>query len=150
MKTHVFGTLALVLLTSASIVSAQSFTYVSTSNAPTTTVGGAGPDGRPFGAAAWSGTSELMMDGKKVMSNFTCVAMTQPNNAKIFDQHMMCNGSDSGGTWTSAWGCSSVQATGMACWGQLQGLTGGYAKRTGVISGSGKGAMQTGSGHWNP
>ena len=46
MKTYVFGTLALVLLTSASIVSAQSFTYVSTSNAPTTTVGGAGPDGR--------------------------------------------------------------------------------------------------------
>jgi hypothetical protein len=43
-----------------------------------------------------------------------------------------------------------VQATGMSCWGQLQGLTGDYAKRLGVISGSGKGPMQTGSGHWNP
>ena len=47
-------------------------------------------------------------------------------------------------------GHGGAQATGMACWGQLQGLTGGYAKRTGIITGSGKGAMQTGSGHWNP
>jgi hypothetical protein len=98
MKTRVFGTMALVLLASASVASAQSFTYVSTSSAPSTIVGGAGPDGRPFGAAAWSGTSELMVDGKKLMSNFTCIAMTQPNNAKVFDQHMMCNGNDSGGT----------------------------------------------------
>ena len=150
MKTRVFGMMSLVLLASASIASAQSFTYVSTSSAPSTTVGGVAPDGRPFGGAAWSGTSELMMDGKKVMSNFTCIAMSQPNNAKIFDQHTMCNGSDSGGTWTSTWGCAGAQATGMSCWGHLQGLTGGYAKRIGVISGSGKGTMQTGSGHWNP
>lgn len=150
MKTHVFGMMALVFLTSASVVSAQSFTYVSTSSAPSTNVGGTGPDGRTFGAAAWSGTSELMMDGKKMMSNFTCVAMTQPNNAKIFDQHMICNGNDAGGAWTSTWGCAGAQATGMSCWGQLQGLTGSYAKRIGVIAGSGKGATQTGSGHWNP
>lgn len=38
----------------------------------------------------------------------------------------------------------------MSCWGQLQGLTGSYAKRTGTITGSGKGAMQTGAGQWNP
>jgi hypothetical protein len=150
MKTRVFGMMSLVLLASASIASAQSFTYVSTSSAPSTNVGGMGPDGRPFGAAAWSGTSELMMDGKKLSSNFTCVAMTQPNNAKVFDQHMICNGSDAGGTWTSVWGCSGAQPTGMSCWGQLQGLTGGYAKRTGVITGSGKGAMQMGAGQWNP
>ena len=149
MKTRVFGMTVLVLLASASIARAQSYTYVSKSSPPTTLVGGTVPGGAAFGASAWSGTSDLVMDGKKLASNFTCVAMSQPDHDKVFDSHMICNGGDTSGTWTSVWGCSGQQATGMSCWGRMVGLTGAYANRRGVISGSGKGTMQTGSGQWD-
>lgn len=149
MKARVFGMISLVFLTSASIVSAQSFTYTSKSNPPTMVVGGAPAGGPPFGAQAWSGSSEAMMDGKKLTNSFTCISMSQPANARIFDAHMMCNISDSAGTYTSAWGCSGQPATGTSCVGRLLGQTGAYANRGGVIAGSGKGAMQTGSGQWD-
>lgn len=149
MNIRFLGMTSLVLLASASVVSAQSFTYTSKSNPPAMAVGGAPAGGPAFGAQAWSGTSEAMMDGKKLTNNFTCITMSQPANARIFDAHMMCNISDANGTYTSAWGCSGQQATGIACVGRLLGQTGAYANRSGVISGSGKGVMQTGSGQWN-
>ncbi|WP_164156825.1 hypothetical protein [Sandarakinorhabdus rubra] len=149
MKSPIFGMMALVCVASASVAGAQSFTYTSNSNPPTTMVGGAPAGAAPFGASAWTGTTELMMEGKKIASTFTCIAMSQPEKSKIFDSHMICNGGDATGTWTSVWGCNGQQATGMGCWGGLFGQTGVYANRRGVLSGSGKGTMQMGTGHWD-
>jgi hypothetical protein len=123
--------------------------YTSKSNPPTMAVGGQPAAGPPFGAQAWTGTSDFVMGGNKGTNNFSCISMTQPANSQIFNAHMMCNISDASGTYTSAWGCSGQQATGMACVGRLMGQTGAYAGRMGTISGSGKGMAQTGAGQWD-
>lgn len=140
---------ALCALTICSAASAQTFTYKSTANPPAMTVGGVAPDGRPFGANGFSGTSEAMMNGKAMSSSFKCIEMTQPANDQIFNAHMMCDVVAADGTYTSAWGCTILGKDEQSCVGRLLGQTGAYAKRSGSITGHAKGMMSTGTGQWD-
>lgn len=103
-KTRVFGMMSLVLLASASIASAQSFTYSSKASPPTMSVGGAG---MPYAASAVPQTREIMMGGKKITAIANCISMSQSPNNKVFDSHAMCHVTEPDGTYTSVAGCSN-------------------------------------------
>ena len=149
MKTRVFGTIAFVLLTSASIVRAQSFTFVTKASPPAMRVGGTTATGQPYGATATSSTRETMMAGKKKTGTQNCITMTQSPNNKVFDSHAMCLVTEADGTYNSVLGCSSVGQGTTACWGRMTGQTGVYANRTGVVSSTGMDGVRTGSGQWD-
>lgn len=149
MRNRIHGVIALAALAISSAASGQAFTYSSSASAPSMVVGGVAPDGRPFGAQAFSGTSETMMEGKAVKNTFKCVTMTQPANDQVFAYHMMCDVAAPDGTFTSAWGCSILGKEESSCIGRLLGQTGAYAKRGGSITGHSKGTMSVGAGQWN-
>lgn len=149
MRNRIFGAIALAALAVSSAASGQTFTYNSTSTAPSTVVGGVAPDGRAFGAQALSGTSDIMMAGKASKSSFKCVSMTQPANDQIFNVHMICDVAAPDGNFTSAWGCSILGKEEMSCIGRLLGQTGAYAKRSGSITSHGMGTMSSGTGQWD-
>lgn len=148
MKHSIHTIFVLTALAMSSAASAQTFTYKSTANPPAMTVGGVAPDGKPFGANSLSGTSEITMNGKVTTSSFKCIEMTQPANDQIFNAHMMCDVAAPDGTFTSAWGCSTIGANEQSCVGRLLGQTGAYSKRYGTITGHGKGNLSNGTGQW--
>lgn len=149
MRNRVYGTIALAALAISSAASGQSFTYTSSATPPSMVVGGVAPDGKPFGAQAFSGTSETMMEGKTIKNSFKCVTMTQPANDQVFNYHMMCDVAAPDGTFTSAWGCSVLGPQESSCIGRMLGQTGAYAKRGGSVTGHSKGTMSSGTGQWN-
>lgn len=102
MRNRIYGVIALAALAISSAASGQAFTYNSTATPPSMVVGGVAPDGKPFGAQAFSGTSEGMMDGKTLKTTFKCVTMTQPANDQVIDYHMMCDVASADGNYTSA------------------------------------------------
>lgn len=143
-----FAMLGLALISGATTVAAQTFSYTSKNDAPAMSVGGVSPDGEPFGAQSVTGTSEMMMGGKKSTATFKCISMTQPANDKIFDAHMMCDVADSDGTFTSAWGCTMLANDQQACVGRLLGQTGAYTKRSGSVTSQNKAGSVVGAGQW--
>jgi hypothetical protein len=149
MSNRIYGAIALAALAISSAASGQSFTYNSTATPPSMVVGGVAPDGKPFGAQAFSGTSDIMMDGKAMKNSFKCVSMTQPANDQVFNYHMMCDVAAPDGTFTSAWGCTVLGKQESSCIGRMLGQTGAYAKRSGNITGHSKGTMSVGAGQWN-
>ena len=150
MISRIYASFALIALATSSAVTAQSFTYTSTASAPAMVVGGVAPDGRPFGAQSFSGTSDVTMAGKTVKNSFKCITMSQPANDSLFAYHMMCDIADPSGTSTSAWGCSAPVNGENNCIGRMVGQTGVYAKRVGTITGHTKGpTMSSGVGQWN-
>jgi hypothetical protein len=137
---------------SASAAQAQNFTYESTANAPTV-VGGPDMRGTPVVGASWTGTSTVTWaDGKKTTDKYTCISTSQPANAKIFDAHTICDGSNADGTYSAVFGCqySSKDMQTMGCVGGLTGRTGKYAGRAGGITFGGRGGSGTGTGSWGP
>jgi hypothetical protein len=137
---------------SSTAAQAQNFTYDTTAGAPTV-VGGPDMRGIPTVGATWSGTSTVTWaDGKKTVDKFICVSTTQPSNAKIFDTHTICDGTNAEGTYSVVFGCQyiSKDMQSMGCVGGLTGRTGKYAGRGGGITFGGRGGNGSGTGSWGP
>lgn len=141
---------AMVLASIPSSVHAQNFTFDAVAN-PATTVGGPDFRGNASVGAYWNGTSTVTWaDGKKTTDKYTCVSVTQPVNAKVFDVHTICDGNNADGTYSSVWGCqyTSKDMMSMACWGGLTGRTGKYAGRGGTMTYMGRSGTGSGTGTW--
>lgn len=139
-----------ILALGSTAASAQNFTFESTANAPTS-VGGPDMRGQPVVGASWTGSSAVTWaDGRKSADKYTCVSTTQPANAKIFDSHVICDGSNSDGTYSAVFGCQftskDFQSTG--CVGGLTGRTGRYAGMAGTITFAGRNGSGSGTGTW--
>jgi hypothetical protein len=135
----------------ASSAQAQNFTFESKANAPTV-VGGPGASGAPVVGAMWTGTSIVTWaDGKKTTDKYTCVSTSQPANAKIFDVHTICDGSNADGTYSAVFGCqyTSKDYQSMGCVGGLTGRTGKYAGMAGGITFGGRNGSGSGTGSWS-
>ena len=129
---------------------AQNFTYSSV-NSAVKLVGGPDMRGDPAAGSVSTGTSTITWaDGTKSVDNFTCVATTQPTNAKIFDTHSICDGGNSEGTYSAIFGCqfTAKDMQSMGCVGGLVGRTGKYAGMSGTITFSGDNKGGTGTGSW--
>ncbi|PKB25086.1 hypothetical protein B0I00_0267 [Novosphingobium kunmingense] len=150
MKSFAYLATGALLAMGSTSVLAQNFTFESTANAPTT-VGGPDMRGQPVLGASWTGTSAVTWaDGRKASDKYTCVSTTQPSNAKIFDSHVICDGSNSEGTYSAVFGCQftskDLQSTG--CVGGLTGRTGRYAGMGGTITFAGRSGNGSGTGTW--
>ncbi len=140
---------ACLALASAGTARAQSFTYQSQADAPTVTVGAPGPDGKPFGAAVFSGTSDgVIVGGTKTKANFKCVSMSQPPRDSIFMTHMICDITSADGNYTVIFGCNQLGPEENSCVGGLTGKTGIYAARRGTVTGHSIGTKSSGTGQW--
>jgi hypothetical protein len=134
----------------ASTAQAQNFTYSSAAN-PATTVGGPDYRGNPVVGSFWTGTSTVTWaDGKKTTEKYTCISTTQPVSDKVFDMHVVCDGSGADGTYSSIWGCqfTSKDRMSMACFGGMTGRTGKYAGKGGTMTFMGRGGSGSGTGTW--
>ena len=129
---------------------AQTFTFSSTSETPTT-VGATTPQGSVAGAF-WTGTSTTTYaDGTEAKSTFTCVSTSQPPRDSIFMVHGICDGAGEDGNYTVYTGCNFMDAenTVMSCVGGLIGKTGDLAGRTGTLTIYSKDGTSTGTGQWH-
>lgn len=150
MKIVAYVGAAAILAFGASSAQAQNFTFEATANAPTI-VGGPSANGTPVVGSSWTGTSVVTWaDGKKTTDKYTCVSTTQPANAKIFDVHTICDGSNADGTYSAVFGCqyASKDYQSMGCVGGLYGRTGKYAGMGGSITFAGRGGNGGGTGTW--
>ena len=128
---------------------AQTFTFQSTSEEPTT-VGATTPEGSVAGAY-WTGASTVTMaDGSVNESTFTCVSTSQPPRDSIFMVHGVCDGTGADGDYTVYSGCNIMdpEAGEMSCVGGLIGKSGNYAGRRGVLTIHSKGGASVGTGQW--
>ncbi|HAE27385.1 MULTISPECIES: hypothetical protein [Hyphomonas] len=128
---------------------AQTFTFQSTSEEPTT-VGATTPEGSVAGAY-WTGASTVTMaDGSVNESTFTCVSTSQPPRDSIFMVHGVCDGTGADGDYTVYSGCNIMdpEAGEMSCVGGLIGKSGNYAGRRGVLTIHSKGGASAGTGQW--
>lgn len=145
------STIGLVLALAAGSAQAQTFTFSSAANTPTT-VGTMGPDGVPIAGSHWTGTTTTTWaDGKKTSDTYACISTTQPPNDAIFDMHAICDATGAAGDYTSVWGCNfqDKERTQIGCVGGLYGKTGMFAKKGGGITYMGKVAAGTGTGQWS-
>lgn len=97
------------------------------------------------------GTSVVTFsDGSKVSEKWTCIGVSQPPNAKVFDFHFACNSSSDAGSYSMIFGCNNVPGgNGMqGCVGGLNGKTGRYAGKNGATTWSGTGGTGTGTMQW--
>ena len=128
---------------------AQTFTFQSTSEEPTT-VGATTPEGSVAGAY-WTGASTVTMaDGSVNESTFTCVSTSQPPRDSIFMVRGVCDGTGADGDYTVYSGCNIMdpEAGEMSCVGGLIGKSGNYAGRRGVLTIHSKGGASAGTGQW--
>lgn len=148
-KTLVLAAFSAAFATSAA--QAQNFTFQSTAEAPSIVVSTAGPDGKPYGALAFSGVGETSWaDGKKSKYSYKCISMSQPPRDAIFMSHMMCDVAASDGKFVVTFGCNAMSADEMGCVGGLAGSSGAYANRRGSLTSHGKGTKSGGTGQWYP
>lgn len=129
---------------------AQTFTFSSTSETPTT-VGATTPQGSVAGAY-WTGTTTTTYaDGTKGESSFKCVSTSQPPRDSIFMVHGVCDGASEDGNYTVYTGCNFMDAemTTMSCVGGLIGKSGDLAGRTGTLTIYSKDSTSTGTGQWH-
>ena len=134
---------AAALLCMASVVQAQSATYVTTGGDQTTT------GTAEFGASMQVGTSvATYSDGSKRSENWTCIGATNPPNDKTFDVHFVCDLSSSQGTYSINFGCQNLPDGSQGCVGGLLGKTGAYAKKVGATTWMGTGGTGSGTIHW--
>ncbi|MBL0001325.1 MAG: hypothetical protein IPO97_10240 [Sphingomonadales bacterium] len=116
MKTTAFLA-AIVAATTATAATAQTFTFQSMANAPAMAMSNKAPDGRTYGAAAFSGSGETTWaDGKKSKYSFKCITMSQPPHNSIFMSHMMCDVAASDGNFFVTFGCNNMSADEQGCW----------------------------------
>lgn len=110
---------------------------------------GTGPN--PYSGAYLTGTTKATMaDGSTRTANYTCISMTQPPSGKIFDLHMLCDATDSDGTYSAVMGCTIIDAAtaNFSCIGGLYGKTGAYKGRGGTLTNHAIGDSATGTGQW--
>ncbi|MBK6491786.1 MAG: hypothetical protein IPK89_03010 [Sphingomonadales bacterium] len=149
MKTTAFLA-AIVAATTATAATAQTFTFQSMANSPAMAMSNKAPDGRTYGAAAFSGSGETSWaDGKKSKYTFKCITMSQPPHDSIFMSHMMCDVAASDGNFFVTFGCNNMSADEQGCVGGLAGTSGVYAGKSGGLTSHGKGAASNGTGQWN-
>lgn len=146
--------LAAAMLLATSAVQAQpasdSFTFTTQSGDPTV-VGGNAAVGNNYTGMYFDGTHQTVMsDGERRRGKFTCVAMTQPPHDKLFDMHMLCDATDSLGTYSVTLGCTTIDAATQhnSCIGGLFGKSGAYAGRRGTLTNYQLGSGATGTGQW--
>jgi len=111
---------------------------------------GTGPN--PYSGAYLTGTTKTTFaDGSTKAAKFTCVSMTQPPSGKIFDLHMLCDATDSDGTYSATMGCNIIDAAtaNFSCIGGLYGKTGAYKGRGGTLTNHAVGDSATGTGQWH-
>lgn len=115
---------------------------------------GVGNDGTrsvPYFAGYVVGTSQTTFaDGTKRAGNYTCVSMSQTPTDKLFDVHMLCDVTDSQGSYSAALGCTVIDAatTNWSCIGGLYGNTGAYEGRRGSVTNHSVAGAATGTGQW--
>ena len=146
------ATLALIGATVPGTALAQdvTFTFTSTSNAPST-LGGNSKNGVPYSGSHWTGSSiGKSSAGETTKTSFSCVMMTQPPTDTLFQAHMLCDITAPDGTYSATMGCQFIDmAKGeVSCIGGLYGTGGAYAGRRGSITNHAKGSASTGTGQW--
>ncbi len=148
------STMAITALTGASSAIAQPAADTFTFQSKVTNQVGVGNDGTgsvPYSGGYFVGTSQTAFaDGSKTAGNYTCVSMSQPPTDKLFDIHMLCDVTDSQGSYSATLGCTVIDAatTNWSCVGGLYGNTGAYKGRRGTITNHSVGDATTGTGQW--
>ena len=135
---------AAIALTSPTIAAAQTATFTTTGG--TATVVGT----TTYGANMQVGTSRVThSNGTTTNESWTCISMSQPENAMIFDIHVVCDMTSTAGNYISNWGCNFVGEQGaVGCVGGLTGRTGAYAGKSGAATFAGTGGTGTGTMQW--
>jgi hypothetical protein len=141
---------ALVTVT-ASGVSAQTFTYQSQGDPPTS-VGMVAPNGSAVMGSYMTGSgATTWADGAKSTYTYKCISTTQPPNNTIYTMHMICDAAAADGNFSVTFGCNLIDAKApeVACVGGLYGKSGRYAGRRGTITNHRKGDVSGGTGQWH-
>ncbi|MFK7841503.1 MAG: hypothetical protein AB8B54_04490 [Sphingorhabdus sp.] len=147
------GFAAAMLFATASVQAqpaADNFTFQSSSN-PATVVGSDGTGPNPYTGTFLTGTIQTAFEsGETRNGTFSCVSMTQPPNGKLFDMHMLCDGTDKQGTYSATFGCTIINAAteNFSCVGGLYGKSGAYAGRGGTATNHSLGGKASGTGQW--
>ena len=130
--------------------SAETFTFTSQANSEVS-VGSDGTGPNPYFAAYVTGTfTTAFAGGENVNGNYTCISMTQPPAGKIFDFHMLCDGTDSRGTYSITMGCTVLDSAtnDWSCIGGIYGKSGGYSGKRGTLTNRSVGGEASGTGQW--
>lgn len=89
-------------------------------------------------------------DGTTVNENWTCIGVSQPPNAKIFDSHVVCEAKGAAGSYSMIFGCNNIGENGMqGCVGGLNGKTGSYEGKNGATTWSGTNGTGLGTMQWS-
>lgn len=149
MNRKFFAIAAIMVTFTFSAAQAQTYTYT-TKDKPGMVVGTTAPDGHTIGGTANTGEMTVMWaDGTKTAETYTCIATTQPSNAKIFNVHTICDASGPNGSYTATFGCTNLKDGAQGCVGGLYGKTGKYAGRGGGSTWMGKDGVGRGTGQWS-
>ncbi|MEP0190498.1 MAG: hypothetical protein ABJP70_07745 [Erythrobacter sp.] len=130
--------------------SADTFTFTSQASS-NVTVGSDGTGLNPYSGSYLTGTSETAFaNGTNTAGNYTCVSMTQPPTDSLFDAHMLCDVTDSQGSYSVTFGCTIIDAATVnwSCIGGLYGKSGAYEGRRGTLTNHTVGDAATGTGQW--
>ncbi len=89
-------------------------------------------------------------DGTTENEKWTCIGVSQPPNAKVFDFHVVCEASGAGGSYSMIFGCNSINEDGLqGCVGGLTGKTGRYEGKSGATTWSGTRGTGMGTMQWS-
>lgn len=89
-------------------------------------------------------------DGTTANENWTCIGVSQPPNAKVFDFHIVCEAKGSAGSYSMIFGCNNIGENGMqGCVGGLNGKTGMYEGKNGATTWSGAAGTGSGTMQWS-
>ena len=149
MKRTLVSLASVLAATTVTAASAQTFTFQSQGDPPTTAIVTKGPDGRTYSAMAFGGKGDTTWaDGKKSAYTYKCVGMSQPTNDAIFMMHVTCEARAADGVYVVNFGCNNLAADELSCVGGLYGTGGAYVGRRGTITSHGKGQNTMGTGQW--
>ncbi|WP_427964930.1 hypothetical protein [Altererythrobacter sp.] len=127
----------------ASVAVAATSTYTTTGGPEKTT------GNEQYQGSYQEGTSVVTFsDGTQVNENWTCIGVSQPPNAKLFDFHFACDASGPSGTYSMIFGCNNVENGMQGCVGGLNGKTGIYEGKNGATTWAGQGGSGSGTMQW--
>ncbi len=148
------GLSAAVALATASAAQAQpqadTFTFTSEATSEVS-IGSEGTGPNPYSAAYFTGNfTTALANGSSAKGTYICIAMTQPPAGKLFDMHMLCDGTDNRGTYSLTMGCTVINAknSNWSCIGGMYGKSGGYAGKRGSLTNYTVNGKATGTGQW--
>jgi hypothetical protein len=132
----------------ASPVAAETFTFEA-HDRDVTRIGGAGPAGTPVAGQMVSGTSQgTMAGGAKLAGTHKCSSLFGQPRGALYPVNMVCEVTDSTGSYLITAGCTPAPDKTIGCVGELTGKAGAYAGRKGLITIYTKGEMVRGAGQW--